>query len=294
LIFAFGDEYLDATISNSSISNFESKLSFKRGTVDWAATWTLANCNTSLNYTYTTFFSIERPNVIAVKATITPSADINGTVTDLLDGRSAVRSYLNEKGLDANSSTIFTSIHPDGLANVTAYLVSGADFSNPYTDLSSRVEAQGDYVPTNDSTIGQTYNISLKAGETATFIKFIGVASTDKFPSAEAKAREAQVLAQSDAWDVLFQEHSDAWERRMPEDSVDSYLDPITGALPENSNVLELHIAAVANTYYLLQNLMPEGSRLNDDSVAVGGLASDSYAGLIFWDAGESPSPKSY
>lgn len=233
------------------------------------------------NVSYTAMFSRERPNVLAVKAAITASEDVCGTVTDLLDGRSAVRSYLDAKGMDANSSTIHTSVHPDGLANITAYLVSGVDFSNGVTDLSSRALAKGPGIPTNDTTIGQTFNVEFKKGEVASFYKYVGVASNDKFADAGAVARSAQKTAQGDGWDVLLKEHIDAWAEIMTEDSVDDFTDPGTGELPEDVNVRVLHIGSVANVYYLLQSLQPDGSGLNDNSVAVGGLVSDSYAGLV-------------
>jgi trehalose/maltose hydrolase-like predicted phosphorylase len=209
----------------------------------------------------------------------------------LLDGRSAARSYLDTKGLDTNGTTIHTSVHPNGLANITAYVVSGANFSNSYTDLSTRALAQGPYISPNDTTIGQTFNISLKKGETATFYKYVGAASNDKFSDASSVASEAQATAQKDGWDVLLQEHIAAWAEILTEDSVDDFTDPVTGELPEDPNVQILHIGSVANVYYLLQNLQPDGSGLNDNSVSVGGLVSDSYAGLVFWDADYWMSP---
>ncbi|TVY48570.1 Acid trehalase [Lachnellula cervina] len=290
IVFAFGDNFLDATVSNTTISNFASKICFKTGVGEWSYTWS-PNNGTSFNVSYASIFSRERPNVVAVKASITPSADVSGTVTDLLDGRSAVRSYLDTKGLDTNGTTIHTSVHPDGLANITAYVVSGANFSNSYTDYSSRSLAQGPYISPNDTTIGQTFNISLKKGEAATFYKYVGAASNDKFSDASSVAYEAQATAQRDGWDTLLQEHIAAWAEIMTEDSVDDFTDPVTGELPEDINVQILHIGSVANVYYLLQNLQPDGSGLNDNSVAVGGLVSDSYAGLVFWDADYWMSP---
>lgn len=286
IIFAFGDDYLDATVSNTTISNFASKLSFKTGVGEWSYTWSPTGTPTSFNISYAAIFSRERPNVIAVTASITPSDDINGTVTDLLDGRSAARSYLNAKGMDTNGSTIYTSVHPNGLANITGYLVSGVNFSNSYTDTSSRAAAQGKFVSTNDTTIGQSFNITLKKGETATFYKYVGGASNDKFPDADSVARQAQATAQSDGWDALLQEHIAAWAKIITEESVDDFRDPATGELPDDPNIEALQIASVANVYYLLQNMQPDGSDLNDNSVSVGGLVSDSYAGLVFWDAG--------
>ncbi|CZR59855.1 probable ATH1 Acid trehalase, vacuolar [Phialocephala subalpina] len=285
IIFAFGDAYLDATVSNTTLSNFASKISFSAGVGSWSYTWSPESSTTSFNVSYTALFSRARPNVVAVEASITPSADISGTVTDLLDGSSAVRSYLNAKGLDNNGSTIYTSVHPNGLANITGYVVSGANFSNAYTNLSSRALASGSFVGDNSTTIGQTFNISLKAGETATFYKIVGVASNDKFPDPEETARAAQSAAQEDGWDTLLTEHIAAWGEILTPDSVDNFTDPVTGLLPDNEDVQILQIASVANTYYLLQSLQPDGSGLNDNSVSVGGLVSDSYAGLVFWDA---------
>jgi trehalose/maltose hydrolase-like predicted phosphorylase len=285
IIFAFGSHFLDSKVRNTTISNFSTKVSFKTGVGEWSYTWTPEDSQTSFDVSYAAFFSRKRQNVLAVKASITPSADADGTVTDLLDGQSAVRSYLDAKGLDKDATTIHASVHPNGLANITGYLVSGASFSNAYTDLSSRAEAEGAFVPANDTTIGQTFNISLKAGETATFYKYVGIASNDKFENAEKIARDAQSSAQKDGWDALLEETTAAWAVIMPADSVDDFSDPETGELPEDPTNLALHVASVANTFYLLQALQPDGSGLNDNSISVGGLTSDSYAGLIFWDA---------
>ena len=291
LIFAFGDNALNASVSNTTISNFSQRLSFKTGVGEWSYKWSPAHSHASFDISYTTIFSRERPNVIAVTASITPSADISGTVTDLLDGQSAVRSYLNEKGLDKQGNTIYTSVHPNGLANITGYVVSGVDVSNKYIDSGSRKTAQGPFVSTQESTIGQTFDINLKKGETATFYKYVGVASSDKFQDPESVARKAQSLAQSDGWNALLTEHTTAWSGIMTDDVVDDFTDPATGEPPSNPDVLAVHIASVANVFYLLQNLQPDGSGLNDNSISVGGLYSDSYAGLIFWDADYWMSP---
>ncbi|KAG9239654.1 glycoside hydrolase family 65 protein [Amylocarpus encephaloides] len=284
ILFRFGDFLLDARTPNTSVSNFRSGISFKHGLGQWNYTWTPANCGASFNVSYTALFSRERPNVAAVKATIIPSSDISGTVTDLLDGRSAVRSYLNKKG-QSDNHTIYTSVHPDGLANITAWVVSGLDTSNSYINPSSARTATGPGIPTNDTTMGLDYDISLKAGETATFNKYVGVASNDKFSDAEMAARTAQAESQNLGWAFLLAEHTAGWEALLTPDSVDDYSDPVTGELPTDLNVKILHLSGIANAYYLLQQLQPDGSGLNDNSVSVGGLVSDSYAGMVFWDA---------
>lgn len=174
-------------------------------------------------------------------------------------------------------------MHPSGLPDKIAFLASGLDVSG--LDHTSRVEASGPYVNTNASTIGQTYNITLKKGETTTYYKYIGVASNDKFPDAEKTARDAQTVAQHDGWDTLIKEHEDAWAKILTEDSIDDFTDPISGELPEDPNIRDLQIASISSPFYLLQNLQPDGSGLDDNSIVVGGLASESYGGLVFWDA---------
>ncbi|KAF7908370.1 uncharacterized protein EAF01_004125 [Botrytis porri] len=285
IIFSFGSNFLDATASNTSISNFTSKISFRTGVAEWNYIWS-PNQNSTFNVSYAAFFSRERPNVVAVKSTIISSTDSEGQVTDLLDGQSALRSTLSSKGLDDNGTTIYSAVNPNNLPDITGFVVSGVNFTNNYTDTSSRSNASGAYVSSaNDTTIGQSFNISLKAGETAVFYKYVGIASTDKFSDAESAAREAQRSAQESGWDTLLAEHIAAWATILTADSVDDFADPVTGELPDDPNVQALHIASVANTYYLLQNLQPDGSGLNDNSISVGGLYSDSYAGLVFWDA---------
>ncbi|KFX99408.1 hypothetical protein V490_01804 [Pseudogymnoascus sp. VKM F-3557] len=285
IIFTFGDASLDSTVDPSEVSNFESSLTFKTGVATWAYTWSPAGVSTTFKVSFKAIFSRVHPNLIAVEAQITPSADVKGKVTDVLDGRSAVRSYLADKGLDDESTTIFSAVHPDNLPNITAYVVSTAKFDDKYTDKSSRVEASAPIVSTNGTTIGQTFDIALKSGQTATFHKYVGVASTDKFEDAEAVARKASKDGTSAGWNAAVSEHVAAWGELMTEAAIDNFTDPATGHLPPDADIEILQIATVANSFYLLQSLQPDGSGLNDNSLSVGGLASESYAGMIFWDA---------
>jgi len=285
LIFAFGDKFLDAKVDNTTISNFKTKVTFKKGLGEWSYTWTPVANGNQYQIVYQTFYSRQRPNVAATKVTITASADVNGTITDLLDGRSAALSEPVASGLDDGNNTIHSSVHPLNLPNKVAHIISGVDLGRDAADISSRRRAEGAYVPANDTTIGQTFNISLTAGQSATFYKYLGIASNDAFENAEKVARDAQASAQQAGWDALLNETSAAWSEIMTADSVDDFTDPETGEVPEDQNTLSLHVASVANTYYLLQQLMPDGSGLDDNSISVGGLGSDAYAGLIFWDA---------
>ena len=285
ILYTFGDTTLDSDVDNGTISDFQSTMNFKKGLSGWSYIWSPEGVDAQFNVSFQAIFSRKQPNLVAVKSTITPSKDVSGKVTDVLDGRSAVRSYLADKMLDQNSTTIEVSFHPNGLANITGYEVSQAKFDNGFTDLNSRVESSEPIVSGNETTIGQTFNINLKAGQTATFHKFIGVASNDKFENAEFVARQAAQSGADSGWDAILNEHEDAWGRLMTNRTVDNFTDPSTNRLPDDREVKILQITSVANTYYLLQQLLPDGSGLNDNSISVGGLSSESYAGMIFWDA---------
>jgi hypothetical protein len=55
------------------------------------------------------------------------------------------------------------------------------------------------------------------------------------------------------------------------------------GFPPQKDPLIEqLQIAAIADYYYLVQNLQPAGSGLDDAGVAVGGLSSDTYGRMTF------------
>jgi hypothetical protein len=93
-------------------------------------------------------------------------------------------------------------------------------------------------------------------------------------------------------WAKSLRAHVTEWASVMPDDSVDHYTLPGNGSLPADSIIIDTAIIAVANTYYLLQNTVGKNAikqanstALNRDSISVGGLTSDSYAGQVFWDA---------
>jgi trehalose/maltose hydrolase-like predicted phosphorylase len=291
IVFEFGGAFLDATVDNSTISGFTSSLSAKEGLAKWSYTWTPNESSTQFNVSYTLLISRRRPNAAAIQADITPSADANGTVTDILDGRSAVRSVFVNRSMDDTS--IYTSVSPHGLSNITAFIVSSANFTQSTVNQTSRRQAlASEFVSGNDSTIAQTWDINLKANETTTLFKFIGGASNDAFNDPEAVARNASSSGVSAGWDALLAEHTAAWAEILPIDSIDDYADS-AGTLPDDPNIQDLQIISVMTPFYLLQNTLPDGSGtgLDDNSISVGGIAEDPYAGLVFWDADLFMSP---
>lgn len=283
LILQVGDATLDATVDNSTISSFESTRSLKNGLQTWTYNWTPA-AGTTLNISYEMFMDRSRPNVAAIQLTIIPTAAVNVTVTDLLDGRGAVRSDPHATGMLTNSSTIYSAVSPHWLGNITAWIFSTVQSSA--FDTSSRVNASSSfYLPSNESTMGQAWSVQLSPNTSTVITKYVGIASSDGFVDPESTARNVSLAAAATGFDTLFQDSESAWAYLMDEDFIDDYSLP-NGSLPADQNVVDMQIITKANAHYLLQNLLPSNlTNLNHWSISVGGLGSDSYAGLVFWDA---------
>ncbi|KAI9769940.1 MAG: alpha,alpha-trehalase ath1 [Geoglossum simile] len=294
-----GDSYV-AGVDNQTVSNFNSSLNMQDAIATWTLTWTPGDVSFNLSYQLFLSHAPGKESIAAVRLDIVPSEDCNGTVTDLLDGRSALQSSAVGKGFEANgnSSTpaanaIWTAVSPDGLKDVVAYVYAALDFTNgSVNNLGSRREGRNQpYISTEPSTIAQQVDVGLKKGKTTTLIKYVGIASSDGFPGmADVVARTSALHGKSIGWDGLLAESKAAWSSKFNKHVVEDYRDS-NGSLPDYWR--SLHITTVAQNFYLLQNLPSpgSGSGKDDRSIAVGGLTSDSYAGFVFWDADLFMSP---
>jgi trehalose/maltose hydrolase-like predicted phosphorylase len=291
LILDLGDgNYLDATVDNKTITDFRSTYDFKSGVLSWSYTWT-PKCNKgSFDITYRLFTHKLHVNQAVVDMEITPSQGSEATVVNVIDGYSAVRTDFVESGQD--NGALFSAVRPWGISNVTAYVYTNLTASAG-VDLSSRALVNDKpYVHSNESSIAQAVNVKFRANETVRIIKFVGAASSDAFPNPQQTAKQAVSAAMAAGYMGSLQSHVAEWASILLDGSVDSFVDPATGKLPDDDHILNSQIIAVANTYYLVQNTVGKnaikavsGAPVNVDSISVGGLTSDSYAGLVFWDA---------
>lgn len=289
IIFELDGARLDGEVANTSVSDFQSTLSARHGLATWSYKWSPETADdVTVDVAYSAFVHRSRPNVAAVRAVVTADRDVRVAVTDLIDGRSADRTTFDSKGLEDDGQTMYTAVNPLGIADVTGAVASTFAFDDDVDiDVASRREASGDWVPSDsESTIGQTWDLNLKAGQPATLYKYVGVVSSDAFDDPKALALEASRDALGSGWDELLDEHKAAWGKLLPADSVDDYADA-DGQLIDDPNVIDLHISSVMSPYYLLQQTLssPRSERLADHSITVGGLTSESYAGMVFWDA---------
>ncbi|KAJ5726807.1 Six-hairpin glycosidase [Penicillium malachiteum] len=290
LILDLGDDtYLDSTVENATISNFRSTYDFKAGVLLWSYTWSPEDSDGSFDITYRLFAHKLYINQAFVDMEIVSTTDTNATVVNVIDGESAVRSDFVESGVDSNA--IFSAVSPNGVPNVTAYIYANIT-GNQYVDLSSRkIVTDKPYVSSKNSSIAQAVTVNLKAGKVAHVRKFVGGASSDAFENPQQVAKNASSTALHAGYARSLRSHVTEWASVMPDHSVDRYTYP-NGTLPDDTLIIDSAVIAVANTYYLLQNTVgnnavnaSSGINLNTDSISVGGLTSDSYAGQVFWDA---------
>lgn len=131
--------------------------------------------------------------------------------------------------------------------------------------------------------------------QSATIHKYAGVASSEHYgPGAETLVSDVVSSAVERGYDALRAEHTADISKLMHSDFVADFRDPATGALPPGDDTVEaLQITAISSAYYLFTSLLPYEPARDDDpstcvacnSLAVGGLVSQTYGGKIFWDA---------
>ncbi len=283
-------EYLDSSVNSSTISHFKSTLDAKAGVTMWEFDWTPVKFGISFRIAYIMFAHKLHVNQGFVQLQITPSKDCIVSVVNVLDGTSAVRTAFFEKGTDG--SQIYTAVKPNGIEDIVAYLYAAIHGSAELDLLSLETVSDQHYVGANESSIAQTATASLKAGRTTVVSKFVGGASSDGFQNPQAVAKAASLKALTTGFHRSLISHATEWASVFPDDSVDDYTFPQNGSLPTDRFIIESAITAVLNPYYLLQNTVSENALafvdnapIDTNSMSVGGLTSDSYAGLIFWDA---------
>jgi len=285
LKLAIGDQIYDSSMDLETIIDFETTWNLKDGINTWRLTWTPKDLNISLNIETTTLVHRTQEHRAATQMQVTAhGGDVNCTVIDIFDGRSAVRSKLQRKGLFDNTPSMHISLHPEGQPNVTAYLTSTANVSNGYTGESSRRLVE-DLSNSNNMTIGQAWDVHLMEGKPAIFVKFVGIASTDEFPAAENISQEESLGAYRDGFDAILEPHIKEWNKIMARNHFTNYRDPVNGRLPENDTVITAFQAnAAVDHFTMMQTLRTPGKGQADTGVAVGGLYSDTYGGMTYWD----------
>lgn len=217
--------------------------------------WSPAACseNVALRISYEAFLSLDERQIGAVKLSVSSDSNVDILVTDILDGHSATRTSGAEPRFFPPRRAILTSLKPNGVDDVIAYVYSTVrgDLPQFQKGLSSDPDTKS---------ISQSYSLTLDPavnGGAATVIKYVGVMSTAHFPDDKALIIKAVDRAATAGWDVLSSAHTAQVAALMHSDFLADFRDPATGSLPEDSDVRSLQITAITSAYYLFTSLMP-------------------------------------
>jgi trehalose/maltose hydrolase-like predicted phosphorylase len=280
---------LDTSTPATAISHFNSTMDFKRGLMNWSFTWRPTS-TTSFDIVYQMFAHKLYVNQALVSLTVTSIKDSNATVINVLNGDGALRTSFVGKGYTRDM--IYSAVSPKGVHNVTGYVYAGMEANGVV--LSNPISSPSDhsYLGNNQSSIEQAFRVSLKAGKSVAYTKYVGIASSDGVSNANSTAKNAAMAAMKNGYDASLSSHVAEWAVVFPSSSVDDYSFPGNGSLPNDPYIIESAITAVTNPYYLLQNTISQNAidqagnpSVNSHSISVCGLGSECYAGQIFWDA---------
>lgn len=269
-------------VDPATVIGYSQSMSLQNGIVQTNVTWKPKGRDTAFQLNYTVLAHRTRVNLGLVRLDIAVDGPTRFTVTDVIDGAGATRTHFGDK--EFTDQWIWTSVKPWGIETTTAYVGSTVRFSGLTREeieevKKSQKEAMDrKWVSQNLSTISQSWEFEFRDPGRRTFsiYKYAGIASSDAFPKkAQSTAFHASLEAADTPWDVLLQEHTEAWDASWDQADI---------VIPDNE---ELQILTRGSLFHLLANARPgtEVSGLGDNSIMVGGLSSDSYAGLIFWDA---------
>lgn len=290
-----GDSYKPG-VDRDTILQYAQGLSLADGIVTTNVTWHPAKSEHAFQMNFTVLAHQARLTLGLVRLDLTVRGPLRFTVTDVLDGEGASRTNFADKSFGDpgdGDNVIWTSVKPWGVENTTAYIASNVGFWGLTEPEASEVEesrrhatATAEVVSQHLSTIAQSWNVNIAKDETRTIsvVKHVGIASTDAFASrAQAIALDTASNASRLSWGQLVHEHRASWNRIWDDTEI---------VVPGDTEVQTTVRAAM---FHLLTNTVSGGEDekgvavnpkgMTENSISVGGLTSDSYAGLVFWDS---------
>ncbi|VUC29886.1 unnamed protein product [Clonostachys rosea] len=273
-------------VSPHTVVDYTQSQSLTDGVVTTNATWKPESVSTPIQLNFTVLAHQNRPTLGLVRLDLTLDGPVSVKITDIIDGRGAVRSEFHEKGFE-HKNRIWTSVKPLGVEDTTAYIVSHVQFiglSPEETNVLglSRKDVTGDkeHVFTDASSIAQSWELTLVEDQrrTISIIKHVGIASSDGFPhGTKTVAIDTVDRSSEESWEDLIEEHSNSWAAVWDDADI---------VVPGDAEVQTTVRGAL---FHLLSNSIPDKETtprgMTQNSISVGGLSSDSYAGLVFWDA---------
>ncbi|KAK6201366.1 vacuolar acid trehalase [Scheffersomyces amazonensis] len=246
---------------SGQISNYQQNMSLSNGIVSTEFTWL-----DSLQIKFDVLAHRQEVRLGLVNLEVSNLSNDTFTIDieDVLDFATAQRSQLT--GVDSDSSGIYMTFQPHQLD-----YINGAIYSKLIASTSPAVSS-------NETSISQSLQIQLSPGESTTLAKVVGVATTDYDPSTASSQQDVLNMAKnvanshSNITDI-FTSHKVAWAQTLEATPAVTFPDDLL-----------LTLTTRASIYHLTANTQPNNHGVTA-ALGVGGLSSDSYAGMVFWDA---------
>lgn len=249
--------------SLGSITNYVQNLSLTTGIVTTQFTW-LDQIQVQLQVLAHRL--LLNNGIVDLKiGNLNDNVPVNVSAIDILDFETAQRCQLTE--IDKDESGIYVTFQPHQIDYINGAIYSKLFTSNEVLRLSD-----------NNLTAKQYVQFELQPKEIKHLTKIVGVTTTDFDPASldsldlVLKKAKSSVTDINDDVETLIKKHVQDWQ-----ETLDSTLS-IT--FPDDRL---LTMAARASIYHLNANTRPEAKGVTG-AVGVGGLSSDSYGGMVFWD----------
>ncbi|KAI5951688.1 ATH1 [Candida jiufengensis] len=240
---------LDPTQQQHNITNYVQNMSLSNGIVTTQFTWL-----DSLDVKYTVLAHRTEINLgyidVAIQNRLNESVSV--MVIDELDFDSAQRCELDTIGHD--DSGIYVTFSPINLD-----YVHGAIYSTLHTNSLKKTDKKAQQMTT----------LQIEPLDYTHVSKTVGIVSSDL--GVGDVLSFAKNVSQRDPSDII-NSHISGWEEKLGEyPLIEIPSDPL------------LNLGAKASIYHLLANSRPNAQGLTG-ALGVGGLSSDSYGGMVFWD----------
>ncbi|AJV93003.1 Ath1p [Saccharomyces cerevisiae YJM1400] len=203
------------------------------------------------------------------------SLDVN--IWDILDFNTSHRTVLHSTGTDEKNNAVFMIVQPDNVpsSNCAIYSTCTVKYENSTNPINSSESFEEKDVSSN------IYNVILTEDQPKIIVhKYVGIMSTEFNKNKEQQDNTNIDLAKMIAlnskgnYEKLLSSHKRAW--------YDLYNDAFI-EIPSDSL---LEMTARSSLFHLLANT--RDYNVSSDRglpVGVSGLSSDSYGGMVFWDA---------
>ncbi|WP_433722314.1 hypothetical protein ACQP0C_21140 [Nocardia sp. CA-129566] len=248
-----GKEY-GPDVDAATVRNYRQSLDFRTATVTTVADW-VPDPQHRVEVRYDTFVSRSQPDLAVQKLTLTPRFSGDVEVTDSIDAAAGRRVRPVAATADVESRRTAVGVVAEGTED-TAFLVSSDDIP---------AGATGTALPDGS---GIRYGTHVEGDRSYTFVKYVGITSTDYDVDPQARAIEASESGRERGFGAVHAEHAQAWDR-LWQPAID-----ITGRA-------DYHRWTLSALYAVLASVR-EGERW---SLQPAGLSSDDYGGLTYWDA---------